>query len=411
MGDGHINPPGLTADEKAGVSGLSAANPAMGQGYFLTSTHYQQSAAWAAKTVSVAADRYILLSPVDGVVVIGTTVLTWRSQTALNLSVAATWDTVAGTDYTVAANRAGKNFYVYACIPVSGSTPTWKVSMNATAPSGYTTANSRKVGGFHNLCVAVNHTSTLTAWAADTVIALGETRKATVWDGRIYRCSARAGDFKTDATTEPNWAGYAVGDSITDDQITWEVEQHALEGYATGDILQWSVWDLKNRPTCSPTGMFKMITDWMDIYLQSGTGSSTASAYGGTITQNRLYLSHLNDLLAVGKMMPRRHQFMQAAKGSNFNSVVAGGVRPTTTGGRLDIYGRRMISDYGAEDCCGSHGQWLSDITSTAPNNAIGGGNWAGGTATGYSRMSGGAEGTADANTSARGVCPAQADE
>lgn len=39
-------------------------------------------------------------------------------------------------------------YYIYACHPVSGITPLFKISANAGAPSGWDASNSRKIGGF-----------------------------------------------------------------------------------------------------------------------------------------------------------------------------------------------------------------------------------------------------------------------
>ena len=39
-------------------------------------------------------------------------------------------------------------YYVYACHPVSGSTPVFKISKNATYPTGWAANTSRKIGGF-----------------------------------------------------------------------------------------------------------------------------------------------------------------------------------------------------------------------------------------------------------------------
>ena len=39
-------------------------------------------------------------------------------------------------------------YYVYACHPVSGSAPAFKISKNATYPTGWTANTSRKIGGF-----------------------------------------------------------------------------------------------------------------------------------------------------------------------------------------------------------------------------------------------------------------------
>ena len=44
--------------------------------------------------------------------------------TTLGVDTAASWDDISVTDYSSAANRAGKDFYVYACQPETGITPT-----------------------------------------------------------------------------------------------------------------------------------------------------------------------------------------------------------------------------------------------------------------------------------------------
>lgn len=43
---------------------------------------------------------------------------------------------------------ASETYYVYACYPLSGSDPVFKISKNATYPSGWNANNSRKIGGF-----------------------------------------------------------------------------------------------------------------------------------------------------------------------------------------------------------------------------------------------------------------------
>lgn len=57
-------------------------------------------------------------------------------------------------------------------------------------------------------------------WAADTVITVGEYRKPTAANGYIYECTARSGDFKTHAATEPTWP-LVLGDIVVDDAVTW----------------------------------------------------------------------------------------------------------------------------------------------------------------------------------------------
>ena len=174
----------------------------------------------------------------------------------------------------------------------------------------------------------------------------------------------RAGDFKTHATDEPVWSGIAVGATIVDDQITWIKEQHALEGYVAGDILPASVWDLRNRPIASSAGKVKLPSGmWVSIYVQSGTGTSTASVFGGTITTNRAASDHMEDLAAVGQIPPTFGDFYQAALGGLWNSSLA--AVPATTGGHSDAYGRRCVSNLGCEDMSGVIFHYTGNLSAT----------------------------------------------
>ncbi len=344
----------------------------------MPSNFYSASGNFAAKTVSVAADRYKLLTPADGAIKIAGETYYWTTQQTLDLSLETTWDTIVGTDHRTAGNRAGKDFYVYACQPGAGvTTPIFLVSANASAPSGYTTANSRLVGGFHCLCVAVAHATTLTAWAADTVIAVGETRKPTVWNGKIIRCTIKAGDFKTNPTTEPDVAGAAVGATLVDDQITWIVEQHALEGYVAGDILPASVWDWRKRPSTLVPGLLKIpgFNSWGGIYDVSGTLVAPTSVLGGTILHNvsakQLHYSFLN----VGLRLPTIEELLATIFGGA-PGLLSPAADPNTSAGRVDAYGRRDISFCGAEGAGASHSQW-STTPATAANRFMSAGNYA----------------------------------
>ena len=253
---------------------------------------------WQYKGIGAAADRYTLQSPAELLLDIGGTMYRITAQTDYVLSAAATWDTQVGTDYTVAANRAGKDFYIYAIPPGSGSVPLIEVSANSSAPDGYTTANSRKVGGFHCLCVAVG----------------------------------------------------AIGG-------------HTLTGFLAGDILPASVWDYDHRPACEPEGMVysQQANIWVDIYLASGTGATTASVFGATITDTRDWMDFTDDGAAVKKRLLWDGEFQKIAAGSNEETNIAGGADPVTTGGHSDTAGRRMISNIGVEDGCGVMWQWLQD--------------------------------------------------
>jgi len=259
---------------------------------------YERDIDWAIKGYSVAADRYTLQTPNKFIVDVDDKIYNVDSQQDIDLSVAANWDTIAPTDYTVAATRAGKDFYVYACQPTSGTTVTIVLSANSTVPSGYTAANSRKVAGFHCLCVAVG-----------------------------------------------------------------TIGGHTLTGFVAGDILPDSIWDLKHRPDCSPEGMIYDSKSrlWVDIYFASGTGVSTASVYGGTISDTRNWMDFVDDGGAVKKRMLKDDEFQLIATGSNEETNIAGGTDPGTTGGHLDTASRRMISNIGCEDCCGVLWQWLNE--------------------------------------------------
>lgn len=144
-----------------------------------------------------------------------------------SIYVSTTATTLQASTVASAANRAGHDYYIYACKPSSGTAPVFVLSANSTVPSGYTATNSRKIGGFHCLCV---NAGTLT-------------------------------------TTN------FVGTSVT----------HPLSDFVAGDILPTTRWDLHHRPRCSPEGMFycDKADVWMSIYGMSWDGSKLVSVYGG----------------------------------------------------------------------------------------------------------------------------------
>ena len=254
--------------------------------------HYERDIVWAQKSGA----RTTLQSPNRMTVNINDIGYILKTQAEYDLDAGATWDTVVGTDYTVAANRAGLDFYIYAC-QQSSLTPKILVSANSTVPDGYTADTSRKIGGFHCLCLAVG-----------------------------------------------------------------TIGGHTLTGYLAGDILPQSVWDLKHRAQSDNEGMVysEEAGIWVDIYLTSGTGASTASANGGTISDTRTWLDFIDDYGAVSKRMMTDEEFQLIAAGSNEETNIAGSADPVTTGGHSNTAGRRMISNIGCEDCCGAMWQWLS---------------------------------------------------
>jgi hypothetical protein len=296
--------------------------------------HYERDILWAQKSGS----RTVLQTPNRLTVNVNNVGYALTAQADINLATAANWDTITPTDYTAAAARAGKDFYVYACTPVSGTVPKLVLSANSTVPSGYDAATSRKLGGFHCLCVAVG-----------------------------------------------------------------TISGHTLTGYVAGDILPASVWDLKHRPVSSPEGMVYVdqLGLWVDIYLQSGTGATTASAYGGTITDTRTWMDHVDDLATVKKRMLDDGEFQVCAEGSNQETNITGSADPGTTGGHVDTASRRMVSNFGLEDCCGVVAQWLRDQSYQHPSTVAF--NWYDLGSKGSLYNQGGTDGTADVKLLAGG--------
>ncbi len=237
-----------------------------------------------------------------------------------------TWVNINGTGYIsesdvtlnlstvgTASARAGKDVYIYACQPTddTATEPVFVLSLNSTVPTGYTASTSRKIGGFHCLCLDVG-----------------------------------------------------------------SISGHTLSGYATGDALPYSEWDLLHRAQSDNEGMVWIpeINRWVDIYLCSVSGGKLVSVYGGTIADGSSSTAFNGEkfvewLGLVRKKPLNRQQFMVAMKGSNENTNISGSSDPGTTGGHKDTSSRRMISNYGLEDGCGVLWQWLDDIFENYPGS------------------------------------------
>lgn len=202
------------------------------------------------------------------------------------------------------ANLAGKDVYIYACEPTSGTEPIFVLSLNSTVPTGYTANNSRKIGGFHCLCkdVGVIKGHTLSGYVT------GDILPATRWD-LLHR---------------------PKGDS---------------EGLAYDEVSE-----------C-----------WLSIYQLSWDGTKLVSVYNGVIadgisTKKWHGEAFIEQLMNQKMRLPWRHEFQMAAKGSNEGTGIKNAADPNTTGGHVDSNNRRMISNIGLEDCCGCSWQWAMDL-------------------------------------------------
>jgi len=293
----------------SGTSGQPVTPPT--PTYVVTPGQYDRDSVWAAKPMGVAADRYTLLSPSQLLVNVGGFGLYSGTQQALDLSLAATWDTTSDTDYTVAANRAGKDFYVYACYN-SGNLKLL-VSANATYPTGYTPTTSRKIAGFHCLCLSVG---TITGHALSDYLT-GDILPASVWDLKHRPASAPEGMVYVDG-----------------------------------------------------------VDKWVDIYLTSVAGGALVSAYNATCADGASspafhWYKFSQWFGAVKKRMLTQTEFVAASLGSNQGTNIAGSADPGTTGGKSDTAGRRMISNVGCEDCCGNLWQWGEETGGVASTSTV----------------------------------------
>ena len=148
---------------------------------------------------------------------------------------------------------------------------------------------------------------------------------------------------------------------------------HPLSGFEAGDILPESVFCTSFCPECliEDAMVYDKDTDMaIDIYLQSGTGFNTRSAYNANHTVNRSPLNHQEDYRMVGKKLLDDYVFTSAALGSNEKTAIYGAADATKVGGHKDTNNRRMISAIGCEEMCGYLWQWLDEI---AP---VGGSGW-----------------------------------
>lgn len=202
------------------------------------------------------------------------------------------------------ANLAGKDVYIYACEPTSGTEPIFVLSLNSTVPTGYTANNSRKIGGFHCLCKDVR-----------------------VIEGHTL-------------------SGYVTGDILP--ATRWDL-LHRPKGEPEGFA-------------------YEELTDcWIAIYLPSWDGTKLVSVYNGVIadgtsTKKWHGEAFYEQFAKQGMRLVWRHEFQMAAKGSNEGTGIKNAADPNTTGGHVDSNNRRMISNIGLEDCCGCSWQWAMDL-------------------------------------------------
>jgi type II secretory pathway pseudopilin PulG len=228
---------------------------------------------------------------------------------------------------------AGTDYAIYAC-----QDGTIRADSSFSAPSGYSTANSRQIGGFHYGLVA----------------------PATTLAG---------GSFNT--------AGSPVGGGMV--WVQGDVDNIA-------GINLFSLWDLKWRPRAtSPKGMVLVSNQtWVDIYLcntdTTANGTSryntniasgtvlpkVPAAFGGngTLTYSTLTWWEANELARANtKRLMFASEFYDAAFGVTENqSIDATTVTYPTT-----LRNAGYTSKYGIEQASGHHWIWGMDASGTTP--------------------------------------------
>ncbi len=254
---------------------------------------------------TTGADRYLLVIPEMRLSINGIGYYN-PGEVELDLSDESAWDSIA-TDYRIAANRAGKDFRLYACKPARGRVPDLLVSVGATAPSGYTVSTSRKIGMFHCGC-------------ADVGTISGHTL-----------------------------SGYLAGDILPR-----SIQDLLHRPY--GRFLPGFVW---GGPTDFDSLNYAPL--WASIYPLSGTGASIASVFGAAATVSRNFYDFADDLKNIGARMMTDWEFAQLHTGSPEETNIFGSANPTTVGGHVDTASRRIVSNIGLEDMSGVWWTWLQD--------------------------------------------------
>jgi hypothetical protein len=214
-------------------------------------------------------------------------------------------------DFTVAENRGGLDFYIYACQPTEGVAPVLMVSANSTVPLRYTSENSRKVGGFHCECADVE-------------------------------------------TPTPD---------------------HWMRGWKKGEIIPFAVWDLKHRPSGAPEGMTWIPGHgWIGIYFLSNSGTETdrklVTKFEGVIADGSSTpkwndFDFIETLMKQSQSLPINDTLTVGGLGTPTGVGIKGGIDPVTTGGHVNTIGTRIVSYFGMEDGSGVMWTWARDFFSS----------------------------------------------
>jgi hypothetical protein len=242
--------------------------------------------------------------------------------------------------------QVGTDYYVYLVDDNAGGQLV--ISANSTFPNGAAANNSRKLGGFHF--------------------------------GHIRCVNSRY------VPIDSNGVAYGVTG------VAWVYN-------VTIGIVPNSVWDLKNRPTCSPEGMVRIGDRWVDIYkasvaetvtFESGTsglfvaGGLLQSKYGrlpATGTEGLTWYSFQELAARSGKRLQTYGEFIQGAAGNpggqdsadDYGWTKTSNTARARTGCRVNpstgLYDSASgiksyaISAYNLVDAIGNVWEWTDELT------------------------------------------------
>ena len=286
-----------------------------------------------------AANKQTLKILADTHIRVGSTVVHFDTDTSFDLSETINAET----------NPNGKDWYVF--LDAEGN-----VTCSLTKAE---TSGKKRIGQFHTLCADAGASLT------------GKVATELTQNGKNFLIKQYNEEEDPDFYAFYNKPLTAIE---VDSAYNVGTVSHPLDGFEANDILPESVWCLTFHPACASYDGMVYDRDMdiaVDIYLQSGKGKATKSAFGAQHTVIRTQISHTDDMRCVGKRLLSDPEFTSIASGSNECTTIYGSADASTVGGHKDTANRRMISFIGCEECCGYIYQWLRDV---APN---GGSAWA----------------------------------
>ena len=172
---------------------------------------------------------------------------------------------------------AGTDYAVYVCYDgVIVASSAWD------APTGYTTSNSRKIGGFYYALSAASVATTNRARTSNVAtITLGAGHGFVTGDVADISLMSDATYNGVNKTLTVSGNNISYDSTGTDEGSTADTAGQCRKVNNSGDINSYSIWDMKFRPTCpDPRGMVLVAnTFWADIWLMGVNYSTSANGY------------------------------------------------------------------------------------------------------------------------------------